>query len=173
MAAVGRILQIIGWLWFIAGIVGPIFDFESVNPFPGLVLIFVARVFRTRARSEMPQRPADTQMEPQPQPVETARPEPRQPTPPPAAPKPTEPRSSEAKSEPKQERPVEERNQLLERIALAARETAEEPAVPELEKQSTQSKEREPTRPEEVRAPMSSAEMIARARQRWDREKQH
>lgn len=168
MAAAGRILQVIGWLAFIAGFAGPALGYESVSPIPGLILIFIARMLRSRARSEMPPGPAGKQTEPQPQPVETPPFQPRQQAPAPT--RHTESPSIEAKTEPKQERPVDERNQLLERIALAGRDAAEEPAVPEPEELSTLSDEKEPLRPDEARTPMSSAEMIARARERWDRD---
>jgi hypothetical protein len=175
MAAIGRVLQVIGWLWFIAGFVGPMFGFESLNLFPGLVLIFIARMFRTRARGEMPPGPGEQETRPEPQPVETLRPQPREQPPPQPAPKPSAPsQSSEARSETKAEpeyvRPVEERNQLLERIALAGSEAADEQATTQSGKPSAASKKgAKPA--EEARAPMSSAEMIAEARKRWDRNK--
>ena len=172
MAAIGRILQVIGWLWFIAGFVGPIFGFETVNPFPGLVLIFIARIFRTRARSEMPPGPADGQPQPQPQPVEPPRPQPRQETSPPSPPKLPEAGPKAApKPEPEYERPVDERNELLERIAAAGRDAAAEPAVAEPKRQDTGSRKEESEPVDASREPMSSAEMIARARKRWDRDK--
>jgi hypothetical protein len=167
MAAIGRILQIIGWLWFIAGFVGPVFDFESVNPFPGLVLIFIARIFRARARSEMPPGPGDVGAEPQPAQVETRRSQPRQQTPLP--PKRVEtPPVEKPNPEPRLERPVDERNELLERIAMAGRETAEEPANPRLEKKGATLEEGDDEPSDVVKPQMSSAEMIARARKRWD-----
>jgi len=167
MAAIGRIFQVIGWLWFIAGVVGPVFDFESVNPFPGLVLIFVARIFRARARSEMPPGPGDVAAEPQPAQVEAPRSQPRQQTPLP--PKRVEtPPVEQTKPEPRLERPVDERNELLERIAMAGRETADEPAHPRLEKKGVTVEKADQKPSDVVKPPMSSAEMIARARKRWD-----
>jgi hypothetical protein len=170
MAALGRILQVIGWLWFIAGFVGPMFDFDSVNPFPGLVLVFIARIFRARARSEMPPGPGDVAGEPQPSPVETPRPQPRQQTPPPPPKRVEAPPAEEPKPESKPERPVDERNQLLERIAMAGREASDEPALPKPEKGAPSKKD--DSKPSDmVKTPMSSAEMIAQARKRWDSNK--
>lgn len=171
MAAIGRILQVIGWFWFLAGIVGPAFDFDTVNPFPGLVLIFIARIFRTRARSEMPKGTADGQTPPQPEPVEAPGPQPAQQAPPfpPSRPEPRP--TAEPEPEPQYERPVDERNELLERIAAAGRQAAPEPAVSEPRPQGTGSRSEETKPTEAVRKPMTSAEMIARARERFDREK--
>ena len=166
MAALGRILQVIGWLWFIAGFVGPMFDFDALNPFPGLVLVFIARIFRARARGEMPPGPGEGAGEPQPVPVEAPRPQPRQPTPPPPPNRVETPPPEDPKPESKPERPVDERNQLLERIAMAGREASDEPAAPKREKKEDDSK---PSGM--VRTPMSSAEMIAQARKRWDSNK--
>jgi len=170
MAAVGRILQVIGWLWFIAGFVGPVFDFDYLNPFPGLVLIFIARVFRSRARSEMPPGPGDAQPAPQPQPVDAPRPQPTQQTSPPPPKRPEARPTEQPKPEPLYERPVDERNELLERIAAAGRGAAE-PDVPEPKRQGTGPKTEEPMPGDPARKPMSSAEMIAQARKRWDRAK--
>ncbi|HEX6300826.1 MAG TPA: hypothetical protein VF148_10220 [Acidimicrobiia bacterium] len=171
MAAIGRILQVIGWLWFLAGIVDSAFGFDFLNPFPGLVLIFIARIFRTRARSEMPPGPADAQAEPQPEPLRAPRPQPRQAAPPPSQDKrPETGPSAEPRPEPKYERPVDERNDLLERIAAAGREAMAEPDVPEPERGPGSRKEE--SKPTDVgKKPMSSAEMIAQARKRWDRDK--
>lgn len=58
MARLGRILQLIGWLWFAFGFLGPIFlDFDSISPFPGIVLVFIARVLRTQATRQTPKDP--------------------------------------------------------------------------------------------------------------------
>jgi hypothetical protein len=170
MAAIGRILQVIGWLWFIAGFVGPAVGFDALNPFPGLILIFIARVFRSRARSEMPPGPADGQTAPQPQPLEVARPQPAQQAPPPSPKRPEARSTAEPKPEPAYERPVDERNELLERIAAAGRGAAE-PDVPEPKRQGTGPKTEESKPGDVARKPMSSAEMIAQARKRWDRDK--
>jgi hypothetical protein len=167
MAAIGRILQVIGWLWFVAGFVGPLFDFESVNPFPGLVLVFIARVFRARARSEMPPGPGDVGAEPQPAQVETPRSQPRQPAPP--TPKRVEtPPLEQPKPETRLERPVDERNELLERIAMAGRESADEPVLPRLEEKGATLDKGDQKPTDVVKPHMSSAEMIAQARKRWD-----
>ncbi len=66
MARLGRILQLIGWLWFAFGFLGPIFlDFDSISPFPGIVLVFIARVLRTQAARQPPKDPGQV---PQPAP---------------------------------------------------------------------------------------------------------
>lgn len=168
MAALGRILQIAGWLWVLAGIAGSMFDFESVNVFPGFVLIFIARILRARSRSEMPPAPGESPEESQPASSGSGRPEPLQQTPPPAPARverktPPAPKlEPESESEPEPKRPVQERNELLERLASASREAAKGPAGVDLDET-----ESEPV--EDTRTPMSSAEMIAQARQRWDR----
>lgn len=172
MAAIGRILQVIGWVWFVAGIVGRAFGFDYLNPFPGLVLIFIARIFRTRARGEMPPGPADGGAEPQPEPVRAPRPQPRPDAPRPAPEKrPETGPSPQPRPEPKYERPVDERNDLLERIAMAGREATAEPDVPEPERQGPGSREEGSKSIDSGKKPMSSAEMIAQARKRWDRGK--
>ncbi|MGD2042931.1 MAG: hypothetical protein PVJ28_04715, partial [Acidimicrobiia bacterium] len=49
MTALGRILQAIGWVWvalaFFGGFINLPFD---PNIFPGLILIFISRVFRAQ-----------------------------------------------------------------------------------------------------------------------------
>lgn len=157
----GRILQVVGWLWIVAGFLGPIFEFESVNPLLGLILVFIARIIRARARSEMP--PLETQPEPQTESSDGARAERRQrtPPPPPARQEHPAPTAPQPETEPRQS--AEERDDLLERIALAGREADEDIAEPDLGDLQTEGTE--------TRTPMSSAEMIARARRRWDRSK--
>lgn len=157
MAAVGRILQVLGWLWIIAGIAGSFFDFGGFNVFPGIILLFISRALRRRTpRSQIPdvgreqeQEPIDEEPEvpermlnterhreippPEPEPVVLDLPEP-EPSPPP-----------------------EERSEVIERIVAAGREVsdvADERASDE--DKGVDSK------------PMSSAEMIARAHDRWD-----
>lgn len=163
MAAMGRILQIVGWLWFAAGIVGGMVGYDSISVFPGLVLIFIARIFRARARSEMPPAPGEGQAEQHQERTEPRQPERRQPAPasPPPAPTYTTP-DPEPEPEMEPKRPVQERNELLERIALAGRDVAEEPPP-------AKSENVEPKSDEGAKTPMSSAEMIAQARRRWDR----
>jgi hypothetical protein len=81
------------------------------------------------------------------------------------------PPTEEPKPESQPERPVDERNQLLERIARAGREASDEPDAPELEKKGAPSKKDDSKPSDMVRTPMSSAEMIAQARKRWDSNK--
>lgn len=162
MQALGRVLQVLGWLWFLAGIVGPIFGFDRLNFFPGLVLIFIARVIRVqRRRTE--------QAEPETQGVEreTPAPErvlnterPQQPSAPSPSPRPTVDNAVERTTQPEpMSEPSEERDDLLERIVAAGREGADEVETPE---------DPGPPPAPGSRASMSSEEMIARAHRRWD-----
>jgi outer membrane biosynthesis protein TonB len=186
MAALGRILQIIGWLWVLVGLVGPragldAFGLDSIGVFPGLILIFIARAFRARARTEeepalgearQQARPAPgegrSERSQAPSPPAPARKEPPPPAParrepsPPAERKPEPRPQAERKPEPKP-RPKDE-DDLLERIALAGRSAAEELSADDLEDQLESLR-----RDGDERKPMSSEEMIAQARQRWDR----
>ena len=167
MAVLGRILQVIGWLWVIAGVVGPALNLPSVSFFPGIIIVFASRILRTQAARSAPQPDLDSDappLEPFPRPLNTERPRPAEP---PAQPRPgptaqTRPPAKQApkvtwpKDEPK---PGPEREESLEKILLAAGELADEvdEAVSDMVEPDTSS------------SPMTSAEMIARAKQRWDR----
>lgn len=171
MAALGRILQLIGWLWVLVGFIAPRVDFEtfglgSIGVLPGLVLIFIARAFRARARVEEGQGSGEVRPDARPPSVEN-RPQRRQ-TPPPPAPtrtQPSPPVERKPKPEPmtKAEPPPADEADLLERIALAGRNAAEELSADEFKD------ELKSMRRDDERKPMSSAEMIAQARRRWDR----
>jgi hypothetical protein len=65
MAALGRLLQVIGWLWLVAGFALPALDLAEINPFPGLILIFVARALRTQAARNAPPEPAAEEQAPE------------------------------------------------------------------------------------------------------------
>lgn len=160
MRALGRILQFIGWLWLFAGIFGPRFGLLDVGVPVGLILIFVARVIRNQAeRTEMPELGEETsQTAEAPEPVRETRPEPREETPSQPVRPTTRYRSPAPEREPTER--SEEGNDLLERIVRAGREVDDEMTLPQAGDESTTS--------EDMRRPMSSAEMIARAHERWD-----
>jgi hypothetical protein len=155
MAGIGRTLQIIGWLWLIAGFVGPRAGLPDVGIFPAFVLIFISRIFRTQARRNAPEETVD-EVEPEPQAPERILNTDRAPRPPPS------PEPVVRYSEPEPEPEPEERNELLERIALAGRDaTTEEDSPTDAEDAAADAID--------VSGSMSSAEMIAQARKRWDR----
>lgn len=153
MAALGRILQILGWLWVIAGFVGPRLDLPipTFSVLPGIILIFIARALRRRARRQMPELPTG-RPEPEPMPPERTLNTERQKT------SPLPPRPVERELEPDPPRSDEDHNELLEKI-LGANEEMEKPATPTRVT---------PTRPD-TKTPLTSAEMVAEARKRWDR----
>lgn len=164
MRVLGRILQVIGWLWFAAGILGPVFGLDRISFFPGLILIFFSRVIRAqsaRTESREPQtEPEDT--EPAPRPLNTERHHPAAPSPSPqfdtAAPQPTREHVDEPLP------PTGPRDDLLERIVAAGREITEDTTDEPVD--TGQSIGPDP----DIRAgkPMTSEEMIARAHRRWD-----
>jgi hypothetical protein len=170
MAAIGRILQIIGWLWVLVGFIGPrvdldAFGLESIGVLPGLVLVFIARAFRARARAEEEEEgPGGARPDARPRSVET-RPERRQtpPAPAPARTTPSPPAERKPQPAPKVEPQPAETADLLERIVLTGRSAADELSAADLED------ELKSMRRDDERKPMSSAEMIAQARRRWDR----
>ncbi len=165
--ALGRILQFIGWVWVIAGFVLPAFGLARPNIFPGFILIFVARALRTQAARHAPpeeevQAPVETQRV-----LHTQRDRSRpSPTPPATTPEQAAKPPREVKRTPAPEPVVAsepaERDDIIERIALAGRAASEEkpdrdkPTIPAL------------TIGDERKAPMTSAEMIAQAKKRWD-----
>lgn len=166
MAALGRILQAAGWLWVIAGIIGPIFGLSGFNVFPGIIALFIARILRNQAvQKELPDL-GDQAEEPEPTPPRMMNTERRRTTPPPA-PGPVasetmpEPAIGDAQ-EPEADAPARKRNELLEQIVLAGREAATEEAPSPMPNDEVGMGE------EEKRGPMSSEEMIARAHRRWD-----
>lgn len=161
MAALGRILQLIGWLWLVVGVFGRMFGFLELTVLPGIVLIFVARVVRNQAQqTEMPDLGDRTVVEDEPEPAPPERmmnTERRRQAPPP------DPGPEPAYVEPPakdQPRPMK-RNDLLEQIVGAGRQAEGAETSPEPEQLV-------PVDDPESRRPMSSAEMIARAHERWD-----
>lgn len=165
MAALGRILQVVGWLWVAAGIAARFFDVVDLSVFPGIVLVFIARMLRTQAaRRELPDLQSgdggvtDT-VEPAPVERQLNTDRQRQTEPPPLTvytnPDPAPEPELEPEPEPEPERVGS--SELLERIASAAKSGGVEPV-----------KTDEPA-DEEGRTAMSSEEMIARAHKRWDK----
>jgi hypothetical protein len=161
MHALGRTLQVLGWLWFLAGIVGPIFDFERFNFFPGLVLIFIARVIRAqRRRTEQAEPETQGSQRETPPPERVLNTERRQPSAPSPSPRPTVDDTDEHTTQPEpMSKSSEERDDLLERIVAAGREGADEVETPD---------DPGPQPAPGSRAPISSEQMIARAHRRWD-----
>lgn len=164
MAALGRVLQLVGWMWVIAGFLLPAFGLARANVFPGFVLIFIARALRSQAARQAPpeeveEAPAPPELIPN---VERPREE-RKPAPvvtppvtgtaPPTPP--TQPGPVEVPAQPSK------RDDLIEKIAARREEIVEEvherpaPMGPDLTLE----------RP----APKTSAEMIAEAKKRWDK----
>lgn len=172
MTALGRILQVIGWVWIAVGFFGPMVNLPNVSVFPGIIILFIARVIRkqgeqqTQPREESAEQ-ADDQVTPRPLNTQRSRPpvgprRARQPAP--AAP--TGPRA-EPTTEPKPVPsaleagpPADQREELLERVLLVGQELADEPPEPMYLEQISDDDESRP---------LSSAEMIARAHRRWDR----
>lgn len=156
MAAFGRILQIVGWFWVVGGILAPMAGYERINILPGLILIFGARAIRRRAsRREEPDEGPVTEAEEAPQRIlnteRLSRPAP-----------PPEPivryREAEEQAADEFEAISAESDELIERITSADRDREPDPVVP-----PAMARDRVPD------SRLSSAEMIARARQRWDR----
>lgn len=170
MAGLARIVQLAGWLWVIAGFVLPALGVADPSVFPGVILIFVARALRTQAaRHAPPEAAGEGSVEPG-RVLNTERPQPK-PTPTPAKTVPRKP----SKPSPQVQapgrtapRPTADpsvqaaRDDLSERNVVSGRETGEH--EPEVEKPPATT----PMKADERQAPMSSAEMIARAKKRWD-----
>lgn len=145
----GRVIAAVGGLWILLGFVNvffvqlEVFDF---NPFFGFLLFFIGRSLVKSNRRPMPDTSETTR---------PSRPTPRPPqrrTPPPAPPVQTTPPAAPPDSE---EAPIiEERDQLLERMFLSGSEVAD----------------RDTPAPEDGDyKPMTSAEMIAKARQKYNK----
>jgi hypothetical protein len=159
MAGIGRTLQIIGWLWLIAGFVGPRAGLPDVGIFPAFVLIFISRIFRKQARRNAPEEP-DEEVEAEPPTPDRVLNTERAPRPSPSPEPVVRYFEPEPESDPEPEQA--ERNELLERIALAGRDaTTEEDSPTDAEDAAADAID--------VSGSMSSAEMIAQARKRWDR----
>ena len=156
MAAFGRILQIVGWFWVVGGVLAPMAGYERINILPGLILIFGARAIRRQAASRQePDEEPVTEAEEAPQRIlnteRVSRPAP-----------PPEPivRYREAEEQAADEFAAisSESDELIERMTSPSRDRETDPDVP-----AAMAGDRVPdTR-------LSSAEMIARARERWDR----
>ena len=164
MAVLGRLLGTLGWLWFGAGIVAPMFDFGRVNVFPGLILIFVGRLIRAQARRrETEETPEPAAPEQEARPLNTERSQPAEPaaepvvrTPPilvtPAPPPPVVTKAEET------EDAITEK--LFSKIGPAGPAPPDDEATPDPHVTVEDGAETKT---------LSSEEMIARARQRWDR----
>ena len=144
----------LGWGWIILGIVGGAFGLDGVNIFPGFILLFVGRAIGRGSRGRDPEEVEETVEEeaPAPRPLNTdrvvARPEP--------------PRAPERELAIEEVADEDERRETLERILDAGLAAA---AADE----RTSSDDGPTDRDDVTRAPISSAEMIDRARKRWDR----
>lgn len=164
MGAFGRILQVIGWLWLAFAFFGPMFNLPRLDIFPGIIIVFVARVFRAQAtRRERADAGEMLQAETRPQQVQPRKPRretPRVESPVPpteSKPKPKpKPTPSSVRPEPKMP-DAAEREVMLEKILLTGQELAEE------------SVEEQIAVADETPQKMSSAEMIARAHERWNK----
>lgn len=166
MAVLGRILQIVGWLWIGASFFGNFIDLPNFGFFPGLILVFVSRILRVQSRRRQPSEdeegPVDVDVAtPTPRPLYTERSKQT------AGTAQTEPvtrapsKSAPPRSQvvwPKDEIGSEtEPDDLIEKILVAGFEPADDKSdKPGLE-------------PTYEGKPLTSAEMIERARQRWDR----
>ncbi|MGD2101216.1 MAG: hypothetical protein PVG83_03200 [Acidimicrobiia bacterium] len=163
MKGIGRILGTIGWLMVIAGIGGPIFGLDGFNIFPGIALLFIGRLLSRQGKRSEAEAEPDSEREPASERLlnterQTARRPPRRQPPerrqaPPPPPPPVRPVAPE-------EVETSDRESMLETILLAGTELAEEKEIEDSgdDMGDTDSYE-----------PMTSEEMIARARQRWDR----
>lgn len=167
MAVLGRILQIVGWVWVAVGFFGPMLDLPGgLNFFPGFILVFVSRIFRTQAARNASHDDESEPLaeEPQQRAFNTDRgrttpaPEPRPTGVEPSKTKPV-PTDSIFKLTPPE--PKESKDHLLEQILLAGKEVADQPAGPP--------DDITPADVADPEGPISSAEMIARAKRRWDK----
>jgi hypothetical protein len=164
MAAVGRILQVIGWIWLALGFFGSLINLPvDLDILPGIVLIFIARIFRAQAARRAPEEseaPTTGESQPRPSPLNTERSRSR--VPPPEPTPPARPTPEPVLLEPPQPSPETKRKEMLDQILVAGTELATESSPPETGSPAEEEAP-EPTRP------MSSAEMIARAHERWDK----
>lgn len=165
MAAIGRILGFIGFVWLAVGLFGGLVNLPDVSFFPGIILLFISRVVRKQAeRSDRVEDGEDGEQDvPQEAPRMLNTQRPRMPRPQPAEPMtstpgslPQSPRAETTVYEP------EERDATLERILLAGTEVADDASDVEPPDESG---------PDESGRMYSSAEMIARAHERWDRKR--
>ncbi|MGD2059703.1 MAG: hypothetical protein PVF87_02450 [Acidimicrobiia bacterium] len=176
MAAAGRVLQVIGWIWVALGFFGPFLNLPlDVNLFPGIILVFVARVLRAQAARNAPveyEAPAPEPERAEPRILNTERSR---------APEPVVKPEPVAKSEPVVEREPKPRPSSA-RSAAGTTRSESEPERVELEEkllfagmELAGKAESEPMSAGEVAElgestrPLSSAEMIAEAHKRWNK----
>ncbi len=160
MGALGRILQIVGWGWLAYSFFAPMLGLPRIDIFPGIIIVFIARVLRVQATrrttseeevsfedlSTGETRPQPERPKVEKKPVRTVLP---------AEPKPRPTRSPAPKAK---ETPTgAERDAMLEKILLNGQELAEGTA------------EKVVAAADETPVKLSSAEMIAQARQRWNK----
>lgn len=159
MAILGRLLQVIGWIWVAIGFFGPLVNLPfDLNFFPGIIIVFVARILRTQAARNTPEQGETQVLEEQAQPrvLNTERskvPEPAK-----------RPRPEPAGSGPPKPKPEAIRQEKLDEILAATTERATGPDSSE-----TETPEMVEPPPSDSPPRMSSAEMVAQARKRWNK----
>lgn len=142
----------IGWIWIAAGFVGPIFGLDVGSFFPGIIVLFVSRFLRgqtARQEKEDEQEEASEQAKASP-PVQ------RRPAPTPA-PRP-EPVAVKSFDPPEMESESSLEDVRAEVAGIFAATLSGESA------------DSDASRPEGEFRPKSSAEMIAEARRRWNKD---
>lgn len=155
-----------GWLWLAAGFFDGFFDFANLSIFPGVILIFIARVLRSQAeRTDLPElgtaSPTEqsTMSEPETGRGETLDTEDLSKPQPPVIETPPEPQP-EPELEPESEL-IRRDTDLFERILGSGSDDSD--GIPRSRRSA-----REDSAGEGTTKPMSSEEMIARAHKRWD-----
>jgi hypothetical protein len=156
MAALGRILQVVGWIWLAAGVVGQFFDFPVDDVFPGIILLIASRFIRAQAaRNASTEDLSVSTIESGPRPLNTDRPStslPKEP-PPPAKLAPAPPNPA-PKPQPRQAEDTA-RDELLEDFLYSGREMVDDAVADPVEPEAAGQK--------------SSADMIADAKKRWSK----
>lgn len=173
MTALGRLLQVIGWLWIAVGFLGPIVNIPDVSVFPGIIILFASRVIRKlgeqagreerdaeQVEEQEPSRPLNTERS-QPPVMERKTPEPELIPPERPRQRPVPAPEENATTVPSSATEPEERTDLSNRVLLTGGRTTDKPKRPVYPTKTASAPEQE--------APLTSAEMIARARRRWDR----
>lgn len=162
MAGMGTLLTTLGWTWLIFAFVGPAFGLDRLPFLPAIALLFGGRLLKAQARRRGADGEDDLSDLSAPSPAGT-------PSPPVASPTPTQTRSERGRStiglDPSAERDAEARasGAYAEALRAAAEDVLEDVAESEDEILS------EPGSDEVRSVGLSSAEMVARARRRWDR----
>lgn len=167
MTFLGRFLQFVGWAWAAAGFFAPMAGVEGPPILIGLILVFVARAIRAQAARREPEEPEETptpqaETGPVERPLNTERtrvPEPQS-RPEPVVRAPTPAPEPEIVVVAPSARDEDEG--IIDRIARSGR--AETGVGSSKQRVDSARHATEPTR----RRPMSSEEMIAAARKRWD-----